>query len=188
MGWFVRRQAVSCDVLLPSDSLADLEQCESIWNFVGWLWMPQISPSWRDGPSACGGFCGSLIKNPQGWSCLCGGFPAVSQGQRVDLVKADKGTAHAVGGPSSPMKARTITWVPGDTWCWVLPCVVDVTVVVATAVARCKSMGQCYSPSKYHRRWTAHRMWGERPCRGGVWGEQISQDGVFRLSRPTFSK
>ena len=26
-------KAVSWDVLLPSDSLADLEQCESIWNF-----------------------------------------------------------------------------------------------------------------------------------------------------------
>ena len=30
-------KAVSCDVLLTSDSLADLEQCESIWNHVGEL-------------------------------------------------------------------------------------------------------------------------------------------------------
>ena len=75
--------------------------------------------------------------------------------------------AQAVGGPSSPHSAP---WVPGDTWCWVLLCVGDVT-VVATAVAICKSKGQCY------HRWTVHRMWGERPWRGGLWGEQISQDG-----------
>ena len=30
-------KAVSCDVLLTFDSLADLEQCESIWNPVGGL-------------------------------------------------------------------------------------------------------------------------------------------------------
>ena len=44
-------------------------------------------------------------------------------------------------------------------------------VVVATAVARCKSKGQCYLPREYLRRWTEHKMWGERPWRGGVWGE-----------------
>ena len=37
-------KAVSYDVLLTSDSLADLEQCESIWNLVGGLQMPQKSP------------------------------------------------------------------------------------------------------------------------------------------------
>ena len=37
-------KAVSCDVLLTSDSLADLEQCESIWNHMGVLLMPQKSP------------------------------------------------------------------------------------------------------------------------------------------------
>ena len=33
--WCIK--TVSYYVLLTSDSLADLEQCESIWNFVGWL-------------------------------------------------------------------------------------------------------------------------------------------------------
>ena len=37
-------KAVSCDVLLTSDSLADLEQCESIWDHMGVLLMPQKSP------------------------------------------------------------------------------------------------------------------------------------------------
>ena len=33
----------------------------------------------------CGGVvCRSLIKALQGWSCPCGGFRAVSQGQLVD--------------------------------------------------------------------------------------------------------
>ena len=35
---------VSCDVLLTSDSLADLELCESIWNHIGGVLMPQKSP------------------------------------------------------------------------------------------------------------------------------------------------
>ena len=30
-------KAVSCDVLLTSGSLADLEQCEGIWSLVGGL-------------------------------------------------------------------------------------------------------------------------------------------------------
>ena len=30
-------KAASCDVLLTSDSLADLEEYESIWNLVGGL-------------------------------------------------------------------------------------------------------------------------------------------------------
>ena len=30
-------KAVFCDMLLTSDSLADLEECESIWNLVGGL-------------------------------------------------------------------------------------------------------------------------------------------------------
>ena len=37
-------QSVSYYVLLTSDSLADLEQCESIWNPVGGLQMPQKFP------------------------------------------------------------------------------------------------------------------------------------------------
>ena len=38
-------KSVSYYVLLTSDSLADLEQCESIWNLVGGLQMPQKFPS-----------------------------------------------------------------------------------------------------------------------------------------------
>ena len=37
-------KAVSCDVLVTSDSLADLEQCESICNHMGVLLMSQKSP------------------------------------------------------------------------------------------------------------------------------------------------
>ena len=65
----------------------------------------------------------------------------------------DKGTPHAVGGSSSPVRARTATRAPGNTWHWVLLCIGDVTVFfVAIAVARCKSKGQCYLPREYHRR------------------------------------
>ena len=59
----------------------------------------------------------------------------------LDLAMNDKGTPRAVGDSSSTMRARTATWVPSDTWCWALLCVGDVTAVVATAVARCKSKG-----------------------------------------------
>ena len=93
----------------------------------------------------------------------------------LDLAMEDKGTPHAVGGSSSPVRARTAAWVPHDTWRWVLLCFGDGTVwkfvVVAAAVARCKSKGQCYLLREYLRRWTEHKMWGERPWRGGVWGK-----------------
>ena len=46
----------------------------------------------------------------------------------TDLAMDDKGTPHAVGGSSSPMRARTAMRVPGDIWCWVLLCVGDVIV------------------------------------------------------------
>ena len=46
------------NVLLTSDSLAVLEQYESIWYLVDRLWMPQKSPPWRCWPSAYGGFAG----------------------------------------------------------------------------------------------------------------------------------
>lgn len=36
-------KAVFCDVLLTSDCIADLEQCECIWNLVGGLWRPYKS-------------------------------------------------------------------------------------------------------------------------------------------------
>ena len=51
-------KAVSCDVLLTSDSLANLEQYESIWYFVDRLRMPPKSPPRRGGPIAYGGFVG----------------------------------------------------------------------------------------------------------------------------------
>ena len=75
----------------------------------------------------------------------------------LDLAVKDRGTPHVVDGSSSTLRARTATGVPSDTWCWVLLCIEDVTAVVATAVARCKSKGQCYWPKEYHR-WTTHRM------------------------------
>ena len=71
----------------------------------------------------------------------------------LDLTKENRGTPYAVSGSSSPMRARTVTRVPGDTWHWVLLCIGDVTVFfVAIAVARCKSKSQCYLPREYHRR------------------------------------
>ena len=49
-------------------------------------------------------------------------------------------------GCSSPMRARTATGVPGDTWPWVLLCVGGVAVVVAsTAVAEGGFKGRCFT-------------------------------------------
>ena len=51
--------------------------------------------------------CGSLVGNSTGWRCTCKGFPAISQGQTVDWTWPWKIKAlHAVGGSSSPAKAR----------------------------------------------------------------------------------
>ena len=36
--------------------------------------------------------------------------------------------SHAVGGPSSPVRAKTAAWLPGATWCWVSLCFSDVSV------------------------------------------------------------
>ena len=103
----------------------DLEKCKH----VGELWMPQKSPSWRGRPRACEGFWGSIIKTPQEW------FPLLRLSCNLtrtdgwlDLAMEDKGTPHAVGSSSSPVRVRTATWVPHDTWHWVLLCFGDGTV------------------------------------------------------------
>ena len=121
-------KAVSCDVLLTSDSLAD----EISVKAFGILWVrPQKFSPWRSGPNAYWGFCRSLImKNPAGMELLLWrlswNFKRTDGG--LDLAMEDKGTPHAMGGSSSPMTARTATWVPRHTWHWVLLCMGDVTV------------------------------------------------------------
>ena len=98
----------------------------------GILWVgPQKFPPLRGGPNAYWGFCRSLIiKNPAGMELLLWrlswNFKRTDGGP--DLAMEDKGTPHAVHGSSSPRRARTATWVPGDTWHWVLLCIGDVTV------------------------------------------------------------
>ena len=167
-----------------------LEQCEeSIWNHVGVPWMLQkekknpLLEGWV-GPVPLGGVCGSLVKNPERSSCPCGGFPSISQGQKVDWTWPWKTKAHHMQWVA--LLGRRRQGLQHDTWHWVSLCVGDVAVVVATADARRKSKGQCYSPREYRRRWTAHRMWGERPWSvGRAW---ISQDGTYRLSHPMFCK
>ena len=163
-------KAVSYDVDLEQCAVnsvsSDLEKC----NLLGGLWMPQKSPlkwwAWD-----LRGVLRVLNKNSAGvelplWRLFCS-FTRTDSG--LDLAKEDKGPPHVVGGSSSPVKARAATWVPGDTLHRVLLCIGDVTVVVATVVA--KSKGQCYLPREYRRKWTAHRMWGKRPWRDEVWRE-----------------
>ena len=103
------------------------------------------------GPSTCRRFCGSLIIILAGvelplWRLSCN-LTRTDGG--LDLAMEDKGTPHMEGGSSSPLRARTGTWVLGDTWRWVLLCTGYVTAVVTTAVTRCKSKRQCYSPREY---------------------------------------
>ena len=61
--WSYMVKAVSYDVLLTSDSLADVEQFKSIWNHMGGLWRLQRSPPWRSGREAYGKFFKSLMRN-----------------------------------------------------------------------------------------------------------------------------
>ena len=57
--------------------------------------------------------------------------------------------------PRGQGRQREFPVIPGVGFC----CVGGVTVCCcSTAVTRCKSKGQCYLPTKYHRRWTAYRM------------------------------
>ena len=126
----------------------DLEQCTvkavssdlEKYNHVGRLWTLQKSLPWRDGPSASGVFCRSLIKNPAGlelplWRLSCN-FTRTDGGR--DLAMEDKGTPCAVGVSSSPMRGRTAKWVPGDTWRWVLLYIGDVTVCYQTIYWCCR--------------------------------------------------
>ena len=135
---------------------------------MGGLWTPQKSPLSRNGPGTCADLSPTGVELPV-WRLSCS-LTRTDCG--LDLALGDKGTPHVVGGPSFPMRARTATWVPGDTWHWALLCVGDAAICfcrcykTSTAVARCKSKGQCYSPRKCHRRWTTHSLWGERPRRG----------------------
>ena len=41
---------MSYDVLLPTDSPADLEECESIWNHVGWPGNASTLKGWAPAP------------------------------------------------------------------------------------------------------------------------------------------
>ena len=74
--WSYMVKVVSYDVLLTSDSLADVEQYKSIWNHVGGLWTLQRSPPWRSGHEAYGKFFKSLTRNLEGlmlplWRLFC---------------------------------------------------------------------------------------------------------------------
>ena len=179
-------KSVSYDVLLTSDSLADLEQCEHIWDHVSGLWMPQKSPPRRGGPSTSRGVFRSWIKNPKGvelplWRFSCN-FTRTEGG--LHLAMKDKGIPHAVGVSSSPV--RPVLWhefqvIPGTGL--VLLCDGDGTVVIAsTAVARYSFKCWCYSLRIYHGRWTVCRLWGKGPWKGGMWGNY--QDDASQALSP----
>ena len=182
---------MSYDVLLTSDSLADLE----LWKHLescGWAANATKIPSLKGEPGTCGGVgvARFLIKNSTGeelplWRLSCN-FTRTDG--RLGLTMEDKATPRAVGGSSSPIRTRSTPWVPGDTWHWVLLCLGIVTDVIATAVAKHKSKGQCYLPREYHRRWTVQNVRRETMKRWSVGREEISQDSVFRLSCSTFCK
>ena len=106
VGWFVWRctvRALSCDVDLGCvcrfSGTVNCEGCvlwcaTNLWfscRFIT-MWKHLQSCGWtvnatkislKGWPRTCGGFCRSL-KTLQEWSCLCGGFPAISQGQTMD--------------------------------------------------------------------------------------------------------
>ena len=140
---------------------SDSEKC----NHVGELWTGTTKHPFLAGWAWClSGVLCVLNKNSAGrelplWRLS---YNLTRTDSGLDLAMKDKGTPRAVGDSSSTMRARTGTGVPSDTWCSVLLCIGDVTAVVATAVARCKSKGQCYWPREYHR-WMAHRMWARDP-------------------------
>ena len=162
---------MSCDVLLTSDSLVDLEQYESIWNHVGELCIPQKNPLFEGMGPTFVGVLQVLNKTLQGWRFPCGDFPAISQRQMVDWIWPWKTEAlHnwwvALLAPWGQGLQCEFQVISGVGFCCVLA---NVTVVAApTAVARCKFKGQCYSPREYRGRWIVCKLWGERPWRGGV--------------------
>ena len=176
-------------MLLTSDSLADLEQCESISKHVGGLWMPQRSPPWRGGPSACGGLCGSLIKTPQRRRCPCGGFPAISHGQTVDWtwpwkIKALHMWWVALLAPWGQGLQQEFQLIPGIGFSYVL----GIQLAVANAVAGYKSKGQHYLPRKYSEDGLDIEYEARDPEGWSVGRERISQDSAVTLSRPRFCK
>ena len=153
-----------------------------LWSFVlrfrkvqshGWAVNTEKIPSLKGWTQCLWGFCGSLIKNPQEWSCPCGSFPAISQGQMMDWtwswkIKALNMWRVALLAPGGQgLQYDEFQVIPGIEFFCILG--MQLFVVVATAAARCKSKGQCYLPREYCRRLTAYRMWGKRPWKGGVW-------------------
>ena len=61
------------------------------------------------GPGACGWFCGSLVNSPAGVELPLSRLSCSLTRADGGLAVEDKGTPHAVGGSSSPMRARTAT-------------------------------------------------------------------------------
>ena len=109
------------------------------------------------------------IKAPQRQSCPCGGVPEVSHRQTVDWtwpwkIKALRMWWVALLAPWGQELQHEFQVIPGVGFCYVLG--MQLFVVVATAVARYKPKGQCYSAREYHRRWTGHWMWSKRPWGG----------------------
>ena len=117
---------VSCEgcVLWCATNLWFSRRFRTLWKHLrscGWAVNATKIPSSKGWPRAYGGFCRSLIKILAGvelplWRLSCSLTRADSG---LDLAMEDKGTPRAVGGSSSPTRARTATWVPDDTWCWV---------------------------------------------------------------------
>lgn len=82
----------------------------------------------------------------------CRGFPEISQGQEVGWIwlRQMKALHKQWGGPSSPTRAGRHHEFQAILGAFIR--VGDVTAIVATTAATCKTKGQCY------HRWTAHRM------------------------------
>lgn len=98
------------------------------------------------------------MRNPVGaesplWSLPCN-LTRTDGG--LDVALEDQGAPGVVCGPSSPIRKgqREARLVPGAGLGSVsrLPAL---AAVASTAVAGCQSKGQCYPPSKHHRRWRA---------------------------------
>ena len=73
-------------VLWCATNLWFSRRCITMWKHLqscGWTVNATKIPSLKGWPRIHGGFCRSL-KTLQKWGCLCGGFPAISQGQIVD--------------------------------------------------------------------------------------------------------
>ena len=152
------------------------------------------------------GFCGSLLREVQGrhvrcrfesvkilkWAWAGRGPIWVTQIQMwadlsrtdsgLDLAMEDKGTPCVVGGSCSPLRATTATWVPGDTWRWVLLCVGNVAICCCIIYCCCRMWVR---RSVLLRRWIACRLWGKKPLKG--WNVGKEQMAVVRQSNPVSS-